>query len=54
MIHNLITDKYYIGESINIVQRIKNHYNNLWDNEHHNKDILGDMKNMVYIILKLK
>lgn len=44
MIHNLITDKYYIGESINIVQRIKNHYNNLWDNEHHNKDILGDMK----------
>ena len=44
VIHNLITDKYYIGESINIIQRIKNHYDNLWDNKHHNKDILNDMK----------
>ena len=43
-IHNLVTDTYYIGESINIYQRLQSHYDDLWNNKHHNKNMLIDMK----------
>ena len=38
-IHNKITDKYYIGQSVNIEGRLKKHFSDLRQNSHYNSKI---------------